>query len=83
MYIEGQISVGGCEHEARVLVKGPGPALEGVGHQADFRVEVRVETQARGVFYHHGKRGWWDLGPRVVLSAPDSGRLVSCHSRPC
>lgn len=47
MYIEGKISVGGCRHEAGVLAKGPGPASEGAGHQADFRVEVRVETEAR------------------------------------
>lgn len=40
IYIEGKISVGGSEHEASVLVKGPGPALEGAGNQADFRVEV-------------------------------------------
>lgn len=44
IYIEGKLSVSGCKHEARVLVKDPRPALEGAGNQADFRVEVRAET---------------------------------------
>lgn len=68
--VEGRVSVGGSEHEAWVLVKGPGfgvgPALGGVRKQEDLRVDTGL-----GVTYSHGKRGGgdgrtWESG--MVLS---------------